>query len=61
MLQKKILTIQDISCTGRCSITVALPVLSACGIETAVTLLKKPPSVRCNRPLAACGIETLIY
>lgn len=36
MNQKKVLTIQDISCTGRCSITVALPILSACGIETAI-------------------------
>ena len=33
---KRILTIQDISCVGQCSITVALPVLSACGHETAV-------------------------
>ena len=33
---KRILTIQDISCFGRCSITIALPVLSAMGIETAV-------------------------
>ena len=32
----KILTIQDISCFGQCSITVALPVVSAFGIETAV-------------------------
>jgi pyridoxine kinase len=32
----KILTIQDISCYGQCSITVALPILSAFGIETAV-------------------------
>ncbi|MBR5503419.1 MAG: pyridoxamine kinase [Methanobrevibacter sp.] len=32
----KILTIQDISCYGQCSITVALPVISAFGIETAV-------------------------
>ena len=32
----KILTIQDISCYGQCSITVALPVVSAFGIETAV-------------------------
>ena len=32
----KILTIQDISCFGQCSITVALPVISAFGIETAV-------------------------
>ena len=33
---KKILTIQDISCFGQCSITVALPIISAFGIETAV-------------------------
>ncbi len=32
----KILTIQDISCYGQCSITVALPLISAFGIETAV-------------------------
>ncbi len=33
---KKILTIQDISCVGQCSLTVALPIISAFGIETAV-------------------------
>ena len=33
---KKILTIQDISCYGQCSITVALPIISAFGIETAI-------------------------
>lgn len=33
---KRIVTIQDISCVGRCSLTVALPVISAMGIETAV-------------------------
>ncbi len=33
---KKILTIQDISCFGKCSLTVALPLLSAMGIETAI-------------------------
>lgn len=33
---KRILTIQDISCVGQCSLTVALPILSACGIETAI-------------------------
>ncbi len=33
---KRVLTIQDISCFGQCSITVALPILSACGHETAV-------------------------
>ena len=33
---KKIVTIQDISCVGKCSLTVALPIISAMGIETAV-------------------------
>lgn len=33
---KRIVTIQDISCIGRCSITVALPIISAMGIETAI-------------------------
>ena len=33
---KRILTIQDISCVGKCSLTVALPVISAMGVETAV-------------------------
>ncbi len=32
----KILTVQDISCVGQCSLTVALPIISACGIETCV-------------------------
>ncbi len=36
MKYKRILTIQDISCVGQCSLTVALPILSACGIETAI-------------------------
>ena len=36
MSYKKILTIQDISCVGQCSLTVALPILSACGHETCV-------------------------
>ena len=33
---KRILTIQDISCVGQCSLTVALPVISACGVEACV-------------------------
>lgn len=33
---KKAVTIQDISCFGKCSLTVALPVMSAMGIETAI-------------------------
>ena len=36
MAYKRILTIQDISCVGQCSLTVALPILSACGVETAI-------------------------
>lgn len=36
MTFKRILSIQDISCVGQCSMTVALPILSACGIETAI-------------------------
>lgn len=33
---KKVVSIQDISCFGKCSLTVALPIISAMGIETAV-------------------------
>ena len=36
MNYKRVLTIQDISCVGQCSLTVALPILSACGLETAI-------------------------
>lgn len=36
MSYKKVLTIQDISCVGQCSLTVALPIISACGMETCV-------------------------
>ena len=36
MTYNKILTIQDISCVGQCSLTVALPILSACGQETCI-------------------------
>ncbi|MBQ7770436.1 MAG: pyridoxamine kinase [Clostridia bacterium] len=36
MEYKKLLTIQDISCVGQCSLTVALPILSACGHETCI-------------------------
>ena len=33
MKQKRIVTIQDLSCFGKCSLGVALPVISALGIE----------------------------
>lgn len=36
MAYKRVLTIQDISCVGQCSLTVALPIISACGIETCI-------------------------
>lgn len=36
MSYKRILTVQDISCLGQCSLTVALPILSACGHETCI-------------------------
>jgi len=36
MAYKRILTVQDISCLGQCSMTVALPILSACGHETVI-------------------------
>ena len=36
MSDPRILTIQDISCVGQCSLTVARPILSACGVETAI-------------------------
>ena len=46
MAYKRVLTIQDISCVGQCSMTVALPVLSACGLET------------CNLPTAMLSTHT---
>lgn len=36
MSYHRLLTIQDISCVGQCSMTVALPILSACGQEVCV-------------------------
>lgn len=33
---KRIVTIQDISCVGKCSLTVALPIISAFGVECAI-------------------------
>lgn len=35
-VQKRVVTINDISGVGRCSVTVACPILSAAGIETSV-------------------------
>lgn len=33
---KRVMSIQDISCIGKCSLTVALPIISAMGIETSI-------------------------
>ena len=33
---KRIVTIQDISCLGKCSLTVALPIISSMGVEAAI-------------------------
>ena len=44
---KRILTIQDISCLGKCSITIALPVISALGTECVIL----PTAVLSNHTL----------
>lgn len=36
MKQQRLLAVHDISCVGKCSLTVALPIISAAGIETSV-------------------------
>ncbi len=41
---KRLLTIQDVSCVGQCSTTVALPLISACGVECAIL----PPAILSN-------------
>jgi len=33
---KRIVSIQDVSCFGKCSQTVALPIISSMGVETAI-------------------------
>ena len=35
-MMKRIVSIQDISCVGKCSLTVALPIISAMGVECAI-------------------------
>ena len=45
---KRLLTIQDLSCVGQCSTTVALPLVSACGVECAVL----PPAMLSNHTAA---------
>lgn len=36
IMDKKVVTLQDISCFGKCSLTVALPVISAMGISCSI-------------------------
>lgn len=36
MKNLRVLTFQDISCVGQCSLTAALPIISACGFETVI-------------------------
>lgn len=47
MKTKRVVTIQDLSCVGQCSLTVALPVMSALGVETAVL----PTSILSNHTM----------
>lgn len=35
-MQKKVLAVNDISCVGRCSLTVALPIISSVGLECSI-------------------------
>ena len=51
MNDKRLLTIQDISCVGQCSLTVALPIISACGVECAIL----PSSVLSNHTAGFSG------
>lgn len=55
---KRILTIQDISCVGKCSMTVALPILSACGHEVSIlptAVLSTHTGISCNP--AVCHMD----
>ena len=36
MEYKRILTVQDVSCVGKCSMSIALPILTACGHEVCI-------------------------
>ena len=49
---KRIGTMQDLSCIGKCSLTVALPVLSAMGLECAVL-----PTAVLSAPTAFEGLR----
>ena len=59
MKQKRLVTIQDLSCFGKCSLTVALPVISALGIETAVipTAVLSTHTGECFHDYTFCTLE----
>lgn len=56
MGQKRILVIQDISCVGKCSMTIALPVLSAFGHGTSIL-----PSALLSTHTGGFGKPAVIY
>lgn len=53
---KRILTIQDISCVGQCSMTVAVPVLSACGHETCIL-----PTALLSTHTGGFGVPSVVH
>lgn len=55
MKNKPLLTFQDASCYGQCSLTVALPILSASGIETSIL----PASLLSNHTSGFSGFSFL--
>lgn len=56
MPQKRVLTIQDISCIGRCSMTVAHPILCCCGHETGIL-----PTAVLSTHTGGFGIPAVIH
>lgn len=56
MAYKRILVIQDISCVGQCSMTVALPILSVCGLETCIL-----PTVLLSTHTGGFGRPTVVH
>ena len=54
---KKILTVQDLSCVGQCSLTVALPILSAFGLETGVL----PTAILSEHTIEFETVQTILH
>ena len=62
MFQTRVMSIQDISCFGKCSLTVALPIMSAMGAETCIiptAILPEQAAMWC--PPIAEESENVIY